>query len=237
MNIPVDELRRPSWQSFPGARRSPCIARSASAATWRPASCCKQVSRPPTSAAGTRLISSSVHRRQAAYHVLACGINLENPRSRPRGNLNQVDPGQGCGLNSDGDLGRQSGKVGRPCHNLVRSQELPGSRLPSGSSASSTRGRSLARRSAPCRDAAVHGRVDRLAHLKGTLLPVKHVAPVSPPGLASGGWSPQRWHECSNWVADARGAWARFLGEDCECRSGQRCLSLPCFRTKAHNVC
>lgn len=39
------------------------------------------------------------------------------------------------------------------------------------------------RRPAPCCDAAVWGRVDRLAHLKGALLPVKHVAAVHRLGL------------------------------------------------------
>ena len=44
----------------------------------------------------------------------------------------------------------------------------------------------LARRSAPRRDAAVHTRVDRLAHLKGTLLPVQHLSPVYGLGLCLG---------------------------------------------------
>jgi hypothetical protein len=60
-------------------------------------------------------------------------------------------------------IGRRSGKVGRSCHNLV---ERPCHNLQS------------AWRPPPCCDAAAHTRVDRLADVKGTLLPVKLMAAV-----------------------------------------------------------
>jgi hypothetical protein len=46
--------------------------------------------------------------------------------------------------------------------------------------------RESARRSAPCCDAAIHGRVRRLVHLKAALLPVKHLTPVYGLGLCLG---------------------------------------------------
>ena len=58
VNIPVDELRSRLGE-LPRDRRSPPTARSASAATWRPAFCSRRVFRLLTSVVVSKLISSS----------------------------------------------------------------------------------------------------------------------------------------------------------------------------------